>query len=129
VNSIVEAVRDQLERFRKVVAKTPEQRRRMRRDLGAIVGVKNVLFDPFSLVAHATDATDWRLYLPVAVVTPDSEAQVAPLITAIAALGLHVIPRGAGTGLTGGAVPLRPGCVIINMEKLNRIRGISVQEF
>ncbi|MDT9546287.1 MAG: DUF3683 domain-containing protein [Chlorobium sp.] len=129
VIKIVEAVGDQLERFRKVVAKTPELRRRMRRELGAIVGVKNVLFDPFSLVAHATDATDWRLHLPVAVVTPDSEAQVAPLVTAIADLGLHVIPRGAGTGLTGGAVPLRPGCVIINMEKLNRIRGISVQEF
>ena len=129
VSSIVGAVREQLERFRSAVEKTPELRRRMKRELGAIVGVKNVLFDPFSLVAHATDATDWRLHLPSAVVTPDQESQVAPLITAIAALGLNIIPRGAGTGLTGGAVPLRSRCVIINTEKLNRVRGISVRDF
>lgn len=129
VTAIVSAVREQLERFRSAVEQTPELRRRMKRELGAIVGPKNVLFDPFSLAAHATDATDWRLHLPTAVVTPDREAQVAPLITAIAELGLHVIPRGAGTGLTGGAVPLRSRCVIINMEKLNHIRGISEVEF
>ncbi|NMW21107.1 MAG: DUF3683 domain-containing protein [Chlorobiaceae bacterium] len=129
VSAIVAAVREQLERFRAAVEKTPELRRRMKRELGAVIGTKNVLFDPFSLAAHATDATDWRLHLPSAVVTPDEESQVAPLITAIAALGLNVIPRGAGTGLTGGAVPLRSRCVIINMEKLNRIRGISVREF
>ena len=129
VTTIVAAVREQLQRFHVAVEKTPELRRRMKRELGAVVGVKNVLFDPFSLSAHTTDATDWRLYVPVAVVTPDEEAQVAPLITAIAALGLFAIPRGAGTGLTGGAVPLRPGCVIINMEKLNHIRGISVRDF
>ncbi len=129
VSAIVVAVREQLERFRSAVEKTPELRRRMKRELGAVVGVKNVLFDPFSLAAHATDATDWRLHLPAAVVTPDLESQVAPLITAIAGLGLNIIPRGAGTGLTGGAVPLRSRCVIINMEKMNHIKGISVQDF
>lgn len=129
VSAIVAAVREQLERFRAAVEKTPELRRRLKRELGAVVGSKNVLFDPFSLAAHATDATDWRLHLPVAVVTPDLESQVAPLITAIASLGLSIIPRGAGTGLTGGAVPLRSRCVIINMEKLNRIRGISERDF
>ncbi len=129
VIAIVEALRNQLERFRAAVKKTPELRRKMKRELGAIVGHKNVLFDPFSLAAHATDATDWRLHLPVAVVTPDLESQVAPLITAVSELGLNVIPRGAGTGLTGGAVPLRSRCVIVNMEKLNRIRGIAVREF
>ncbi len=129
VTAILAKVREQLEGFRLVVEKTPELRRRMKRELGVVVGIKNVLFDPFALAAHATDATDWRLHLPVAVVTPDLESQIAPLITAIANLGLNVIPRGAGTGLTGGAVPLRSGCVIINMEKLNRVRGISERDF
>ena len=129
VITVVAAVREQLDRFRTAVENTPELRRRLRRELGAVVGVKNVLFDPFSLAAHATDATDWRLHLPVAVVTPAEEHQVAPLITAIANLGLKIIPRGAGTGLTGGAVPLRSRCVIINMEKLNRSRGISLRDF
>src|SRR5208282_3457320 len=76
-----------------------------------------------------TDATDWRLHLPLAVVTPDDEAQVAPLLLAIARLGLKVVPRGAGTGLTGGAVPLRSGCVVVNTEKLNHIRAVSQREF
>jgi FAD/FMN-containing dehydrogenase/Fe-S oxidoreductase len=101
----------------------------MLRELGAVVGKDNVLFDPFAIVSHATDATDWRLHLPLAVVMPDDEAQVAPLLAAIARLELKAIPRGAGTGLTGGAVPLRPGCVVVNTEKLNRIRGISDRTF
>jgi FAD/FMN-containing dehydrogenase/Fe-S oxidoreductase len=129
VTAIVAAVREEVERFGRVVAGTPDLRRRMRRELGAVVGVKNVLFDPFSLVSHATDATDWRLHLPVAVVTPDLEQQVAPVLTAISSLGLHAIPRGAGTGLTGGAVPLHSGCVIVNMEKMNHIKGITIREF
>jgi FAD/FMN-containing dehydrogenase/Fe-S oxidoreductase len=115
--------------FRAEVDGVPELRRRMVRELGAIVGKDGVLFDPFTLVSHATDATDWRLHLPVAVVMPDEEAQVAPLLAAIGRLGLKAIPRGAGTGLTGGAVPLRPDCVVVNTEKLNRIRGVSERTF
>ncbi len=129
VRQVVTACRNLLNSFRAEVKQTPELRRRMKRELGAVAGAKNVLFDPFTLVAHATDATDWRLYLPVAVVTPDDESQVAPLLAAIAKLGLKAIPRGAGTGLTGGAVPLRPDCVMINTEKLNTIRGVREREF
>jgi FAD/FMN-containing dehydrogenase/Fe-S oxidoreductase len=129
-------VLDMLDRCRQLIAEfradvegRPDLRNRIRRALGAVIGAGNVLFDPFSLVSHATDATDWRLHLPLAVVTPDVEAQVAPLLAAIARLGLKAIPRGAGTGLTGGAVPLRAGCVVVNTEKLNRIRGIVTREF
>jgi len=115
--------------FRAEVDGAPELRRRMMRELGAVVGKDNVLFDPFTIVSHATDATDWRLHLPVAVVMPDEEAQVAPLLAAIGKLGLRAIPRGAGTGLTGGAVPLRAGCVVVNTEKLNRIRATTERPF
>ncbi len=115
--------------FRGDVEEAPELRNRIKRELSAITGAHNVHFDPFTLVAHATDATDWRLYLPLAVVTPDAEAQVAPLLQAIARLGLKVVPRGAGTGLTGGAVPLRSNCVMVNTEKLNHIRAITERQF
>jgi FAD/FMN-containing dehydrogenase/Fe-S oxidoreductase len=118
-----------LAEFRAEVEGAPELRRRMLRELGAVAGKDAVLFDPFAIVSHATDATDWRLHLPLAVVMPDDEAQVAPLLAAIARLGLKAVPRGGGTGLTGGAVPLRPGCVVVNTEKLNRIRGISERTF
>ena len=79
---------------------------KFKKRLGAIIGSDNVCFDPFSLISHATDATDWRLHLPLAVVRPSTEEQVPALLTAIEELGLHVIPRGGGTGLTGGAVPV-----------------------
>ncbi len=115
--------------FRSDVEDAPELRNRIKRELAAITGAHNIHFDPFTLVAHATDATDWRLYLPLAVVTPDDEQQVAPLLAAIARLGLRVVPRGAGTGLTGGAVPLRSNCIMVNTEKLNRIRAISERRF
>ena len=118
-----------LEAFRRDVADLPAERERIRRSLGAIVGAANVLFDPFALVSHATDATDWRLYLPAAVALPTDVIQVQPLLAAIAALGLRAIPRGAGTGLTGGAVPLRSGCVVVNTERLDRIRGIEERAF
>jgi FAD/FMN-containing dehydrogenase/Fe-S oxidoreductase len=129
VIEVLGACRSLLSSFRAELEETPELRRRLSRELGAIAGKDAVQFDPFTLVSHATDATDWRLHLPVAVVMPDDEAQVAPLLEAIARLGLNAIPRGAGTGLTGGAVPLRPGCVVVNTEKLDRIRGIVDRPF
>lgn len=101
------------------------QARRIKRELGAIIGRENVCFEPFSIISHATDATDWRRHLAVAVLRPTRESQIAPLVKAVEKLGLGIIPRGAGTGLTGGSVPVSEGCVMINTEKLNRIRGIK----
>jgi len=129
VLDILGRCRELLKTFREEVEGTPELRKRVKRELEVVVGAHNVLFDPFTLVSHATDATDWRLFLPLAVVTPDEEHQVAPLLVAIGRLGLKVVPRGAGTGLTGGAVPLRSGCVVVNTEKLNHIRSVSERNF
>jgi len=95
------------------------------RRLGPVIGKHNIYFDPFTLTAHATDATDWRRFLPVAVLRPEKESQVPALVTGIRDLGLQIIPRGAGTGLTGGATPLTSRCVMINTEKLNRISDIE----
>jgi len=129
VLEVLAECRGLLDAFREEVARAPDFQAKVRRVLGAVVGKDNVLFDPFTLVSHATDATDWRLYLPLAVVTPTAEEQVAPLLSAIRELGLHAIPRGAGTGLTGGAIPLTPDCVMVNTEKLDRIRGIETRLF
>ncbi|HQP21214.1 MAG TPA: hypothetical protein PLG07_12975, partial [Phenylobacterium sp.] len=71
-------------------------------------------------VTEPPGPTDWRLHLPLAVAFPHEESQVAPLLEAIASLGLKAIPRGAGTGLTGGAVPLAMDCVMVNTERLDR---------
>ncbi len=99
--------------------------RKLVRALGPVIGKDSIYFDPFTLTAHATDATDWRRFLPKAVLRPDCESQVPALIRTIHELGLKIIPRGGGTGLTGGATPLTRDCVMINTEKLNRIGDIT----
>ncbi|GEJ55305.1 DUF3683 domain-containing protein [Anaeromyxobacter diazotrophicus] len=129
VAEVIAATRGLVDGFARELAELPQARARTAAALAPIVGRENVLFDPFTLVSHATDATDWRLHLPFAVVMPSEERQVAPLLAAIEALGLKAIPRGAGTGLTGGAVPLHARCVMVNTEKLNRILAVEERDF
>lgn len=125
VPDIIDTCEQHLGRLEKKIKTTTARQKKIQHALGAIVGKDNIYFDAFNLTAHTTDATDWRLYPPVAVVRPSSAGQVSPLIRAVRDLGLKVIPRGAGTGLTGGAVPLTPSCVMINTEKLNRIHPVQ----
>ncbi|QQG66179.1 DUF3683 domain-containing protein [Desulfobulbus oligotrophicus] len=129
VVNLVRLCRERMHNLHKEISNATARRNTLRKRLGAIIGQENVYFDPFSIISHATDATDWRLHLPVAVVRPDTEEQMPPLLAAIADLGLYIIPRGGGTGLTGGAVPVSADCVMINTEKLNRIHGISHRAF
>ena len=124
---VLEKCRYQLRALGDELDSAEQVRARIRHDLGDIVGEQNVYFDPFTLAAHATDATDWRLHLPLAVVCPGNEKQVPVLLKAVDKLGLKLIPRGGGTGLTGGAVPVAANCVILNTEKLNRIGQIKTE--
>ncbi|MDR3090405.1 MAG: DUF3683 domain-containing protein [Desulfobulbaceae bacterium] len=125
VFQLVDICRKKLNEIRDEIGKTLSRRSHISRHIAPIIGKENVSFDPFSLIGHATDATDWRLWLPVAVLRPAKEEQLPALMKAIAHCGLSIIPRGGGTGLTGGAVPVRPNCVIVNTEKLNRIHPIE----
>jgi FAD/FMN-containing dehydrogenase/Fe-S oxidoreductase len=126
--AMVDRARDLLKRLVIELSSAPERQARLRSALGAVVGSDQVCTDAFSLNTHATDATDWRAYLPAAVAFPTEEAQVGPLLKAVASLGLKAIPRGAGTGLTGGAVPLVPGCVMVNTERLNAVFSLGEED-
>ncbi|MCL2022253.1 MAG: DUF3683 domain-containing protein [Betaproteobacteria bacterium] len=85
----------------------------------------NIAFDGFARVAHVTDATDWRVEYPFVVLTPDSEKEIAPLVKGCIEAGLTIIPRGGGTGYTGGAIPLSPHSVVINTEKLIHLGAVE----
>ena len=124
VLKLVSTCRDRLNTLKKDITSAKGKRAKIAKNLGSIVGKENISFDPFSLISHATDATDWRLYLPLAVVYPTEEKQVANILKALAKLDLHAIPRGGGTGLTGGSVPVRDNCIVINTEKLDKIHPI-----
>ncbi|NMG34677.1 DUF3683 domain-containing protein [Azoarcus sp. TTM-91] len=85
----------------------------------------NICFDGHARVSHVTDATDWRVEYPFVVLYPDTEEEMAPLVRTCIELGLTIIPRGGGTGYTGGAVPLDASSVVINTEKLIAIGTVE----
>jgi hypothetical protein len=93
-------------------------RSRTQRALRRFTARDNIKFDGLSRVSHVTDATDWRVEYPFVVLTPDTEAEMAGLVKGCIDLGLTIIPRGGGTGYTGGAVPLTWKSAVINTEKL-----------
>ncbi|HEX5698630.1 MAG TPA: DUF3683 domain-containing protein, partial [Rhodoferax sp.] len=104
---------------------TLQLRRRALRVLGRLTRRDNIQFDGLARVSHVTDATDWRVEYPFVVLNPDTEAEMAQLVRACIELKLTIIPRGGGTGYTGGAVPLDKRSAVINTEKLDTISTIE----
>ncbi len=100
-------------------------RKRAKRKFRQITRKDNIQFDGLARVSHVTDATDWRVELPFVVLTPDSEEEIALLVQTCIKLGLTVIPRGGGTGYTGGAIPLDAMSAVINTEKLETLGEIQ----
>ena len=77
-------------------------------------------------VANATDATDLRLELPLLVITPRTPEQVQDVVKLANAMQFALIPRGGGSGLTGGSIPARKRCVVMSMTKMTVIGPIDV---
>ncbi len=99
-------------------------RQKSRKVLGKITSSNNIDFSGLARVAHSTDATDWRIAMPFVVIKPDTEQEVAGIVRACIKLGLTIIPRGGGTGYTGGAIPLHSKTAVINTEKLENLSHI-----
>ncbi len=93
--------------------------RKLVRELQAAVGGRWALHRPEDLIVYEYDATIER-GLPEAVVLPDSAEQVAAVVRIARRYGLPVTARGAGTGLSGGAIPCDGG-VVIATARMNRI--------
>ncbi len=123
-----QAARTAVEKFERDLLATAERRKLVLRKLSRTTKRHNIKFDGLSRVSHVTDATDWRVEFPLAVITPDSEAEMAAIIAACIELGLTVIPRGGGTGYTGGAIPLTADSVVINTEKLEGLGAVEMRQ-
>ena len=128
VETLVVAARRAVDDFANEFDKTAELRRRATKVLGRVTQKDNIKFDGLSRVSHVTDATDWRVEYPFVVLTPDTEVEIAGMIKACFELGLTVIPRGGGTGYTGGAVPLTPFSAVINTEKLEQLDAVELTD-
>ncbi len=126
VGTLVELARQAVGEFAAEFRQAQELRRRSRRVLGRYTASDNIKFDGLSRVSHVTDATDWRVEYPFVVLTPDSEDEMAGLVKGCIELGLTIIPRGGGTGYTGGAIPLTPMSAVINTEKLEELGPVEM---
>lgn len=104
---------------------TEQMRKQAQRVLGRITAKDNIKFDGLSRVSHVTDATDWRVEYPFVVLTPDTELEIAALVRACIELGLTIVPRGGGTGYTGGAIPLTWKSAVINTEKFDTLGKVE----
>ncbi|HET6802683.1 MAG TPA: DUF3683 domain-containing protein [Casimicrobiaceae bacterium] len=125
VGSLLDAARAAVERFSAWFPETAALRKRVVRTLGRHTRRDNITFDGLQRVSHVTDATDWRVEYPFVVLHPDTEDEVRGLVAGCIELGLTIIPRGGGTGYTGGAIPLDPRSAVINTEKLERLSGVE----
>lgn len=125
VLKLLEAAQRAVAEFEDEFRKTAALRKKTLSRLSRITRRDNIQFDGLARVSHVTDATDWRVEYPFVVVAPDTEEEVAPIVKACIELGLTIIPRGGGTGYTGGAVPLTKLSAVINTEKLDRLGPVQ----
>jgi glycolate oxidase len=95
-------------------------------ELKAIVGESYVFVDDESLHHYGHDETEDFLFLPDVVVKPATAAEISQLMVLCNQYKVPVTPRGAGTGLSGGALPIHQG-VLLSMERFNKILHIDDQ--
>lgn len=95
-------------------------------DLKAIVGPDNVLTDPDRLDAYASDESPHREIArrPEAVVRPGTTDETAAVLRLASERHVPVVPRGGGTGLSGGCVP-HLGGLVLSLERMNRVVEID----
>src|SRR5450759_1199190 len=125
VKRLLELARSAVDRCAAEFEQTLQLRKRTLRELSRITRRDNIQFDGLARVSHVTDATDWRVEYPFVVLHPDTEEEIAALVRACIALKLTIIPRGGGTGYTGGAVPLDKFSAVINTEKLEALSAVE----
>jgi glycolate oxidase len=113
-----------------VVMPAPDQavlarRERIAAALRAIVPGEGVIAAEREMRPYESDGLTAYRQLPMLVVLPDTTAQVSAVLEFCHREGIKVVPRGAGTSLSGGALPLADG-VLLGMAKFNRIREIDL---
>jgi glycolate oxidase len=96
--------------------------------LRAALPEESVLTDDDALAAYSHDSAEWADFgTPAAVVLAASVDDVVAVVTAAGAHDVPVVPRGAGTGLSGGANAVE-GCIVLSLERMDAVREVNVEE-
>ena len=98
---------------------------RMVTELREAVGPENVFAAPEELLTYESDALSIYANLPLAVVLPGTTEEVQNTVRATARHNACIVPRGAGTGLSGGALPHENG-ILIGFSRMNRILEVDL---
>ena len=103
-----------------------ENRDRLIRRLRAILPDESVIAEEAGMRAYECDALTMYRQLPLVVALPETVSQVQAVMALAAEMNVKVVPRGAGTSLSGGAMPLGDG-ILLAMGKFNRILEIDYE--
>jgi glycolate oxidase len=97
-------------------------------NLATIVGAENILTDEESRSTYGSDETEDYYFPPDAILKPSTAKQISAIMQFANEHRIPVTPRGGGTGLSGGALPVYGG-ITLSMEKFNRILEIDEKNF
>ncbi len=95
-------------------------------DLSRILPAENVIVEADELRAYESDGLTAYRQPPLIVALPETTAQVAAILKYCDERAIKVVPRGAGTSLSGGALPLADG-ILLGLGKFNRILDIDFE--
>jgi glycolate oxidase len=109
-----------------MAATSDAARSALARRLAAALGERNVISDPAELVVYAADGLTHGRTTPALVVLPGSTAEVVEVVKACRAAGVAIVPRGSGTGLSGGARPTA-GSVVVALTRMRRILEVDAE--
>ncbi len=96
------------------------------RELAGVVGPGRTIVDLAELRTYECDGLAGVRVRPLAVVLPETTEEVAGVVRVAAAHGIPIVPRGSGTGLSGGALPV-PGCLLVVLSRMTRILAIDLE--
>ncbi len=95
------------------------------KDLNLLLDKKRVLTDPVDMYAYSADCT-YHLFrgMPDAVVLPESTEEVSRVVRYAASHSVPIVPRGAGTGMSGGCTPVKGG-IVLDLKRMGQILEIN----
>ncbi len=99
---------------------------RILEQLTGIVGETNAFLDEEDRNRYSRDETEDLSFVPDVVLKPADTQQVSRIMQICYEYGIPVTPRGAGTGLSGGCLPVQKG-VVLSMERFNKILDIDIR--
>ena len=102
----------------------PDQQRELTRQLLAIVGPDAVVHKPDELLVYECDAYTLEKNPPHAVVLPRTTEQISQIVKLCASVNVPIIPRGAGTSLSGSLLAVTGG-VVISLARMNRVLSVD----